>query len=92
MDVMKWFVSVIDSSGEIAFKCLSDRFGWAKFPMINRIMDIPAFVPMTIIYGSRSWVDSGVGWQIKYMRKDSYVDVQVYFLRLLHIMIHVFAF
>ena len=40
-------------------------FGWAKYPM------------MTVIYGSRSWVDSGIGYEIKYLRNESYVDVQV---------------
>jgi hypothetical protein len=67
-------------SGEVAFKVMTEGFGWAKYPMINRITDVPAFIPMTIIYGSRSWVDSGVGWQVKYIRSDSFVDVQVSFL------------
>ena len=45
--------------------------------MIHRIKDIDANVPMTILYGSRSWVDSTTGYNIKYLRKESYVDVQI---------------
>ena len=52
-------------------------FGWAKYPMIKRVTELPRSLPMTVIYGSRSWVDSGIGYEIKYLRNESYVDVQV---------------
>ncbi|KAK8728266.1 hypothetical protein OTU49_009205 [Cherax quadricarinatus] len=64
-------------SGESAFHTLMAGFGWAKYPMIQRIDSLRKGMPMTLIYGSRSWVDHDPGFQIKYMRKDSYVDVQV---------------
>lgn len=64
-------------SGESAFKAMNKSFGWAKNPMINRVADIPKHVPMTLIYGSRSWMDSGTGYHVKYLRDESYVDVQV---------------
>lgn len=64
-------------SGETAFKNMTLPYGWAKFPMVSRMEDIPAQVPMTMIYGSRSWIDNSTGYEIKYIRKDSYVDVQV---------------
>ncbi|KAJ8303128.1 hypothetical protein KUTeg_019524 [Tegillarca granosa] len=64
-------------SGESAFKAMNKSFGWAKNPMINRVADIPKHVPMTLIYGSRSWMDNGTGYHVKYLRDESYVDVQV---------------
>lgn len=64
-------------SGEAAFKTMNTSFGWAKRPMIHRIIDIEKHIPMTFIYGSRSWVDSNTGFHVKYLRHESYVDVQV---------------
>lgn len=64
-------------SGETAFKSMMHQFGWAKNPLLPRIDDIPAEVSMTLIHGSRSWVDYSVGYQVKYNRPDSVVDVQV---------------
>lgn len=52
-------------------------FGYAKYPMIHRVKDIDSAVPMTILYGSRSWVDSTTGYNIKYLRQKSFVDVQI---------------
>ncbi len=45
--------------------------------MIHRVKDIDQNIPMTILYGSRSWVDSTTGYNIKYIRSKSYVDVQI---------------
>jgi hypothetical protein len=64
-------------SGEAAFKTMNTSFGWARRPMMHRITDIKQEVPVTFIYGSRSWVDSNTGYHAKYLRHESYVDVQV---------------
>ncbi|CAL8096900.1 unnamed protein product [Orchesella dallaii] len=64
-------------SGESAFHSLMSSFGWAKYPMINRIPSLRKDVPMTLIYGSRSWVDHCPGAMIQQMRPNSYVDVQI---------------
>ncbi|KAK6174529.1 hypothetical protein SNE40_017787 [Patella caerulea] len=64
-------------SGEAAFKTMTIPFGWAKFPMINRMTDIPSHLPLTFIYGSRSWIDRSVGNRVKYIRNDSQVDIQI---------------
>lgn len=64
-------------SGESAFRTMSIPFGWAKYPMILRITDLDKSIPITLVYGSRSWIDSSTGQNVKYLRPDSYVDVQV---------------
>lgn len=64
-------------SGESAFHTLMAGFGWAKYPMIQRMDSLRKGLPITLIYGSRSWVDHDPGFQIKYMRRDTFVDVQV---------------
>lgn len=49
------------ASGELAFKALALPFGWPKFPLINRLVDMKDSVNMTFIYGSRSWIESEPG-------------------------------
>lgn len=71
------FTTFISSSGEAAYKSLSFSLGWAKNPMLHRIKDLSREVPITFVYGSRSWMDSECGYQTKDLRKGSYVDVQV---------------
>lgn len=66
-------------SGETAFMNLTYEFGWARNPMIERVKDLAPTLSMTLIYGSRSWVDYGVGYEVKYRRPDSYVGVEVGF-------------
>ncbi|KAE8739444.1 hypothetical protein FOCC_FOCC015066 [Frankliniella occidentalis] len=63
-------------TGESAFHAMMTGFGWAKNPMIKRIHEIPSDVPVTAIYGSRSWIDSQSA-NIKERRPDSYVNVQI---------------
>lgn len=64
-------------SGETAFKTMTKGIGWAKRPMIHRVTNIPDHVPITMIYGAKSWMDSNTGNLVKYLRNTSYVDVQV---------------
>ncbi|XP_067131863.1 (Lyso)-N-acylphosphatidylethanolamine lipase-like isoform X1 [Centruroides vittatus] len=64
-------------SGEVAFKAMTGEFGWAKQPMISRIDSLRPNVPITFIYGSKSWIDKQTGILIKNSRLDSYVNVQV---------------
>ncbi|XP_062572428.1 (Lyso)-N-acylphosphatidylethanolamine lipase-like isoform X1 [Saccostrea cucullata] len=64
-------------SGETAFKNLNTSFGWAKNPMIHRLPDLKKEVPVTLVYGSKSWVDSNTGYHIKYLRNESFVEVAV---------------
>ena len=61
----------------MAFKSLSIPYGWAKYPMIHRVKEIDHNIPMTVLFGSRSWMDTNSGYTIKYLRERSYVDVQI---------------
>jgi abhydrolase domain-containing protein 4 len=64
-------------TGESAFHSMMEGFGWAKNPMINRINEMRCDVPITLIYGSRSWVDNSSGEVIKKLRPHSYVKSYV---------------
>ena len=73
-----------EPTGEAAFKTLSEQYGWARRPMAPRIAHVREDVPMTFMYGSRTWMDSSVGWEVMFNRKDSYVDTRVCILVLLN--------
>lgn len=64
-------------TGESAFHAMMESFGWAKFPMLHRISALRADVPITFIYGARSWVDRHPGQIIKETRSDSFVELHV---------------
>ncbi|XP_034945385.1 (Lyso)-N-acylphosphatidylethanolamine lipase isoform X2 [Chelonus insularis] len=64
-------------SGESAFHAMMQGFGWAKYPMINRIDEMNEEIPITLIYGSRSWVDNSSGEMIKQKRVNSYVNIHI---------------
>lgn len=66
--------NVQNPTGESAFHCMMSGFGWAKNPMIKRVHSIRDDIPITLIYGSRSWVDSTAGEIIAKSRPNSYVD------------------
>lgn len=53
--------------------------------MIHRLPDLEKDIPVTLVYGSKSWVDNATGYHIKYLRNESYVEVAVsYFVIHLH--------
>lgn len=65
-----------DPSGEIGFKNMTEGFGWAKYPMIERMAAIDPSVPITFIYGADSWIDRRTGLSFQGSHKG-YVDVQI---------------
>ncbi|XP_071957612.1 (Lyso)-N-acylphosphatidylethanolamine lipase-like isoform X2 [Antedon mediterranea] len=69
--------NVQDPSGEVAFKSLQDGLAWAVNPMINRVMQLNETIPLTVLYGSKSWMDTKIGHSIKYLRKESKVTVEI---------------
>jgi pimeloyl-ACP methyl ester carboxylesterase len=92
-DIMKKFNSVVQDekaiptyihqcnvqnpTGESAFHSMMSGFGWAKNPMIKRIHEIRHDVPITLLYGSRSWVDSSGGEHVAKLRPNSYVQSHI---------------
>lgn len=65
-------------SGETAFKAMMESFGWARRPMLERIHLIRKDVPITMIYGANTWIDTSTGKKVKLQRPDSYVrDMEI---------------
>jgi len=61
---------------------MSYDFGWARYPMLRRVKDIAASVPITVIVGARSSAaDDNVCHRIQELRKDSFVDTHVRFIK-----------
>lgn len=60
-------------SGETAFKAMMESIGWARRPMLERIHLIRKDVPITMIYGANTWIDTSTGKKVKLQRPDSYV-------------------
>lgn len=51
--------------------------GWARRPLLERIeTDLDSRIPITFIYGTRSWMDNASGSIVKAQRSDSYVDIR----------------
>ncbi|KAL3090340.1 hypothetical protein niasHS_006792 [Heterodera schachtii] len=69
--------NAMEPTGEIAFGTMSKNFGWAKRPMINRFGGISPSVPVTFIWGGKSWMDPGPAYEIQDRRQEAYVDVQI---------------
>lgn len=64
-------------SGESAFHCMMSGFGWAKNPMVRRIDQLDSKIPITLLYGSRSWIDHSAGEVLKEKRYNSYFKLHV---------------
>ena len=62
-------------TGETAFSSMMDTFFWAKHPMIKRINDINKELPMTFIYGDKSFIDAIDENIVKEARPKSYTKL-----------------
>lgn len=62
-------------SGETAFRNMTIPYGWAKRPMLERIGQVLADIPVSFIYGSRSSIDSDSGYAFKKARPDVEISV-----------------
>ncbi len=65
------------SSGESAFHSMMHGFGWARHPMLRRMHNVRHDKPITLLYGSRSWIDKSSWDLLKAARESNYVNVQV---------------
>ncbi|XP_003975934.1 (Lyso)-N-acylphosphatidylethanolamine lipase [Takifugu rubripes] len=62
-------------SGEVGFRAMSESLGWAKRPMLQRVHLLPPSMPVTMLYGARSWVDSSSGESVAQIRKQAHTKV-----------------
>ncbi|KAM6990013.1 (Lyso)-N-acylphosphatidylethanolamine lipase [Tautogolabrus adspersus] len=64
-------------SGEVGFRAMSESLGWAKRPMLQRVDLLPLSMPLTMLYGARSWVDSSSGDMVVQIREKAYTKVKL---------------
>ena len=63
-------------SGEDAFYYLQIPVAWAQKPMLKRIdTELDPSVPISFVYGNRSWMDPSSGEKVRELRPQSYVRV-----------------
>lgn len=62
-------------SGETAFSYMQLPIAYSRRPLLNRLDALNPNVPMSMLYGTRSWFDNSVGEKVYAMRPNSYVDV-----------------
>uniref|UniRef100_A0A182V5V4 AB hydrolase-1 domain-containing protein n=1 Tax=Anopheles merus TaxID=30066 RepID=A0A182V5V4_ANOME len=56
----------------------SNDFAWAKNPMLNRIGEMKRTVPVTVLYGSKSWLlHTSPPDTIKQLGENSFVNVRI---------------
>ncbi|XP_019955099.1 (Lyso)-N-acylphosphatidylethanolamine lipase [Paralichthys olivaceus] len=58
-------------SGEVGFRVMSESLGWAKRPMLHRVDLLPPSMPLTMLYGESSWVDSSSGDRVIQIRNQA---------------------
>lgn len=64
------------SRGENAFFSMQFQYGWALRPMLPRVIsELSPSIPISFIYGVRSWMDSTTGKRISDARQNSYVNI-----------------
>lgn len=69
--------SILSPSGEVGFRAMAESLGWAKRPMLHRVHMLPPTLPVTMLYGARSWVDSSSGDQVVHIRNHENTRVLV---------------
>uniref|UniRef100_A0A3Q2P1G0 (Lyso)-N-acylphosphatidylethanolamine lipase n=1 Tax=Fundulus heteroclitus TaxID=8078 RepID=A0A3Q2P1G0_FUNHE len=62
-------------SGEVGFRAMSETLGWAKRPMLQRVHLLPPSMPVTMLFGARSWVDSSSGNRAAEIRGKAHTKV-----------------
>ncbi|XP_044746031.1 (Lyso)-N-acylphosphatidylethanolamine lipase-like isoform X2 [Coccinella septempunctata] len=64
-------------TGERAAYSMIWGYGWSKNPMILRIDELEKEIPITLIFGSDTWMDISIGQKIKELRPDCSVDINI---------------
>ncbi len=48
---------------------------YARRPILNRLDNLPTTIPISMLYGTRSWFDNSTGEKVYSMRPNSFVDI-----------------
>ncbi|XP_057666093.1 (Lyso)-N-acylphosphatidylethanolamine lipase-like isoform X1 [Diorhabda carinulata] len=64
-------------SGEAAFHSMKQGIAWAKNPMMRRYHTLSKTVPLTVIYGEKSWVRKTPTEDLIKQRPQSYVRTEI---------------
>lgn len=56
---------------------MSESLGWAKRPMLQRVHLLPSSMPVTMLYGEYSWVDSSSGERVIQIRNPAFTKLMV---------------
>uniref|UniRef100_H2YA56 1-acylglycerol-3-phosphate O-acyltransferase ABHD5 n=1 Tax=Ciona savignyi TaxID=51511 RepID=H2YA56_CIOSA len=62
-------------SGESAFRNMNQGLGYAYKPMLTRIGALCNEVPLTFVYGARSWMDISSGHETQNLLPNNHVEV-----------------
>ncbi|XP_076814591.1 (Lyso)-N-acylphosphatidylethanolamine lipase-like isoform X1 [Clavelina lepadiformis] len=62
-------------SGESAFKRMTEHIGYSYKPMLLRIGGLRRDVPVTFIYGARTWMDINCGHETQTLLPQNHVEV-----------------
>uniref|UniRef100_A0A3P8TVR7 (Lyso)-N-acylphosphatidylethanolamine lipase n=1 Tax=Amphiprion percula TaxID=161767 RepID=A0A3P8TVR7_AMPPE len=62
-------------SGEVGFRAMAASLGWAKNPMLERVDQLSPSIPITMLYGAQSWVDSSSGDRVAEIRGQAHTRV-----------------
>lgn len=65
------------TTGEFAFHRLLHNGPWPMNPIADRMKDLHSDIPLTFVYGAKSWLDSSYGTQIKDNRPNSYTHIEI---------------
>ncbi|XP_045461043.1 (Lyso)-N-acylphosphatidylethanolamine lipase-like isoform X1 [Harmonia axyridis] len=64
-------------TGERAAYSMIWGYGWSKNPMLLRIDKLKKDIPLSLIFGSNTWMDISIGEKIKDLRPDCSVDIKI---------------
>lgn len=65
--------------GETAFHNMRQSFAWAKNPMIRRFQSLREDIPVTVLYGEKSWIKKVPDEIFIEKRPRSYLSIEVSF-------------
>ncbi|KAG5678629.1 hypothetical protein PVAND_008285 [Polypedilum vanderplanki] len=64
-------------TGERAFHSLLHNGPWPKRPLVEVMKSLHVDVPITFVYGKKSWLDYTSGYVIKESRPNSYTQIEI---------------